>query len=203
MREEDFAAGDSAEDASGEAQSLRGGPQRPSEIVLIAALAESNRVIGAGMELPWHIPEDLRRFKRLTTGYPLVMGRRTFESLLHQFGRPLPGRENVVLTRYPSRVKHTGVSVFTSLTEALAAFADRDRMFIGGGAEVYRQALPLADRLELTLVERKVDGDTVFPPYRHLLTDAGGVFELIRREEHTGFRFETYRRQSGASGIGK
>ena len=176
------------------------------EIVVIAAVAEApgtdaDRLIGDGMDLPWHLPADLRRFKRLTSGHPLVMGRRTFESLLHQNGGPLPGRENVVLTRHPVRVEHAGIDVYSSLEAALDAFADRERIFIGGGAGVYEAALPLADRLELTLVEGAFEGDTVFPPYAHLLAPNGGPFHLAVSEPHPpeagrpGFRFETWVRE--------
>lgn len=165
--------------------------ERP-EIVIVAAIAEKNRLIGDGKDLPWHIPEDLRHFKRLTLGHPLVMGRRTFESLLHQFGGPLPGRENVVLTRHPAHVDHPGIHVYSSLSDALNAFADRAQISIGGGATVYEQMLPLADRLELTRVEGNYEGDTFFPPFEHLL---GTEFELEGREPRDGFRFETWRRR--------
>ena len=99
------------------------------EVVLIAAVAEApgtegDRLIGDGMDLPWHLPADLKRFKALTLGYPLVMGRRTFESLLHQFGGPLPNRENVVLTRHSTHVDHPGIHVYSGLPEAMDAFAD-------------------------------------------------------------------------------
>ena len=164
-----------------------------AEIVLVAAIAERDRLIGDGYDLPWHIPEDLKHFKRLTLGHPLVMGRRTFESVLHQFGRPLPGRENVVLTRHPMRVDHADIHIYSSLDDALDAFADREQISIGGGANVYEQALPLADRLELTLVEGEFEGDTYFPPYEHLL---GTAFELANREEREGFRFETWVRSA-------
>ncbi|MEM1043879.1 MAG: dihydrofolate reductase [Bacteroidota bacterium] len=164
-------------------------PRRSPEIVIVAALAEANRVIGDGQNLPWHIPEDLKHFKRLTLGHPLVMGRKTFESVLHQFGRPLPGRENVVLTRHPMRVDHAGIHVYSSLDAALDAFGDREKICIGGGATIYEQTLPLADRLELTFVEGDYDGDTFFPPVEHLL---GTEFELSGREPHDGFRFETW-----------
>ena len=179
------------------------------EIVVIAAVAEApgqpaDRLIGDGMDLPWHLPADLQRFKALTLGHPLVMGRRTFESLLHQFGGPLPGRENVVLTRHPTHVDHAGLHVYGGMDEALASFADRERLFIGGGASVYAAALdatdgpPLADRLELTLVEGAFEGDTYFPPYRHLLASEGGPYRLEASERHAAsagrpaFRFETY-----------
>ena len=180
----------------------------PSELVVIAAVAEapghpSDRLIGDGMDLPWHLPADLGRFKALTLGWPLVMGRRTFESLLHQFGGPLPRRENVVLTRHPASVDHPGIHVYGGLDEALGAFADRDRVFVGGGAAVYGAVLgegggPVrADRLELTLVEGRFAGDTHFPPYRHLL-GPDGPFRLEASERHEAeggrpaFRFESW-----------
>jgi len=180
------------------------------EIVVVAAVGESNRVIGKGMELPWHIPEDLRHFKSLTSGHPLIMGRRTFESVSHQFGGPLPNRENVVLTRDESAAQHLetlgeNVRAYGSLEEALEAYGDRSPIFIGGGATVYEHVLrqtdddgPLADRLELTLVEGSFEGDTYFPPYEHLL---GTVYACERQEAYPpsatrpGFRFETWNRR--------
>ena len=177
------------------------------EIVVVVAVAEapgspSDRLIGDGYQLPWHLPADLRRFKAMTLGHPLVMGRKTFESLLVQFGGPLPGRENVVLTRHPTAVDHPGIHVYGGLAEAVDAFADRDRVFIGGGAGVYGAVLdgdgPVqADRLELTVVEGEFSGDTYFPPYRHLLGD-GGPFRLEAAERHDAeggrpaFRFESW-----------
>lgn len=180
-----------------------------AEIVVIAAVAEENRVIGDGMRLPWHIPPDLKRFKRLTTGHPLIMGRRTYESLLHQFGGPLPGRENAVLTRSAAAARELpesgpDVHIFPSLPAALVAYASREVVFIGGGASIYDAVLnppegaPLADRLELTMVEGSYGGDTFFPPFEHLL---GDVYRLAWSEEHPpagsvpGFRFETWVRR--------
>ncbi|MEO1077851.1 MAG: dihydrofolate reductase [Bacteroidota bacterium] len=167
------------------------------EIVIIAALAERDRLIGDGLDLPWHIPADLKRFKRLTVGHPLVMGRRTFESLVHQFGGPLPKRANVVLTRDAAKAEalqaaHPEIVVFDSLDAALAHFADAEQVFIGGGAAVYAAALPIADRLELTLVEGTYTGDTFFPPYAHLI---GSVFAAAATDHHDGFRFVTYLRR--------
>ncbi len=165
---------------------------RQPEIVLIAALAEKNRVIGREGRLPWHLPEDLRRFKRLTMGHPLLMGRKTFESLLEQFGGPLPGRRHLVLSRTRTYPDLANVEVYPSVEAALAAVGTVPRLFIAGGANVYAQFLPRADRLELTLVEGNYEGDTFFPPYESLI---GPIFEEVAVESHPGFRFVTYRRR--------
>jgi dihydrofolate reductase len=127
-------------------------------IVLVVARAR-NGVIGRDNALPWHLPEDLQHFKATTMGGTLLMGRRTFESI----GRPLPGRRTLVLTRDPSW-SHAGCERAGSLDEALALSADRPEVFVVGGAEVYAQALPRADRIVVTEVEVEVDGDAFFPP---------------------------------------
>ena len=129
------------------------------KLTLIAALAD-NRVIGRGGTLPWHLPDDLRRFKSLTMGRPLLMGRRTFASI----GRALPGRRNLVLTRGPTALP-SGVEAIATLPAALAACAGADELCVIGGAEVYRQTLPLATRLEITRVLAAIDGDVFFPDY--------------------------------------
>jgi len=161
------------------------------EIVLIAAVAEENRVIGHDNDLPWHIPEDLQRFKRLTTGHPLLMGRKTFESIVQQFGGPLPDRRLLVLTSRGTVPDHPEVEAFASIDAAMDAVADADIVFIGGGEAIYRQFLPKADRLELTLVEGTYAGDTYFPEYEHLV---GDVFEVTQEEPRDGFRFVTLER---------
>lgn len=124
-------------------------------VSIIAACAR-NRVIGAGNRLPWHLPEDLARFKRLTTGRCIVMGRKTFESI----GKPLPKRTSIVVTRgkqdLPAGVKRAG-----SVEEALALATGE--VFVIGGAEIYRQTLDRADRLYLTLIDADVEGDVLFP----------------------------------------
>jgi len=167
-------------------------PPRP-EIVIIAAVAEKNRVIGRDQDLPWHIPEDLKRFKRLTTGHPLVMGRKTFESVVHQFGGPLPNRRNIVVSASGKVMNHSQVEVAATLDEAIEAASSNEVIFIGGGAAIYEQTLGRADRLELTLVEGNYDGDTYFPPYEHLI---GDVFVETASESHDHFRFVTYERAS-------
>jgi dihydrofolate reductase len=161
------------------------------ELVLIAAVAEENRVIGRDHDLPWHLPEDLKRFKRLTTGHPLLMGRRTFESVVHQFGGPLPDRRMVVLTTQGDFADYPDVETYGSIDAAMDALSDEDLVFIGGGEAIYRQFLPKADRLELTLVEGTYEGDTYFPAFEHLI---GDVFEETAVDDRDGFRFVTYER---------
>jgi len=168
----------------------RSSENRP-EIVIIAAVAENDRLIGDGTRLPWHIPEDLRRFKRLTLGHPLLMGRKTFESILVQFGKPLPGRRHIVLTRNPERIQHPAADCFSSIDQALDALKYETIVHIGGGAAVYEAFLERADRLELTIVEGNHTGDTYFPPWKHLV---GPVFSLAKRQDREGFRFESYKK---------
>ncbi len=131
-------------------------------VSLIVAVA-SGGVIGRAGALPWHLPKDLARFKRLTMGHYLIVGRRTWESI----GRALPGRRMLVVTHEPSRLQlPEDVHAVSSLDDALAAAqaAGDDEAFVAGGAEVYREALPHADRLYITRVHADVTGDTFFPP---------------------------------------
>jgi dihydrofolate reductase len=129
-----------------------------SDVAVIVAHAE-NRVIGRDGQLPWHLPEDLRRFRRLTTGHAIVMGRLTYESV----GRPLPHRRNIVLSRR-LRSAPEGVELAPDLDAALALPGmASSTVFVAGGAEVYRAALPRADRLYLTVVHADVEGDVLFP----------------------------------------
>jgi dihydrofolate reductase len=133
------------------------------KVSLIVAVAD-NGVIGRAGTLPWHLPADLARFKRLTTGHHLVVGRRTWESI----GRPLPGRRMIVVTRAPERLDlPDGVVALRTLAEALASArsAGEDEAFVGGGAALYAEALPLADRLYLTRVHANVEGDAFFPGF--------------------------------------
>ena len=127
-------------------------------VSIIVAVAE-NGVIGDKNTLLWHISEDLKHFKAVTTGHPVIMGRKTYESL----GRPLPNRTNVVITR--QQVEIPGCRVVHSLGEAVALFPGDDEVFVIGGAQIYAQALPLADRFYLTRVFRAYEGDTRFPAW--------------------------------------
>jgi dihydrofolate reductase len=129
-----------------------------SEIVLVAAIAE-NSAIGKDNDLLWHLPEDLKHFKETTLGHTVVMGRKTFDSL----GKPLPRRENWVVSRNENW-QRPGVRSFTSLKEALDSCTDEVCMILGG-AQIYQQALKLADRMELTHVHQSFDGDAFFPEF--------------------------------------
>lgn len=146
-------------------------------VSLIAAVAD-NGVIGHRGELPWHLSDDLRRFKALTMGHHLVVGRKTFESI----GRALAGRRMVVVSRHAPKLPE-GVTSAGGLDEALhlAERAGDDEVFVAGGAEIYRLALPRADRLYLTRVHASPEGDALFPPL-----DPGGWRLIERREGTTG-----------------
>lgn len=123
----------------------------------IAAMS-LNRVIGTRGQIPWHLPEDFKWFKRTTTGHVLVMGRKTFESI----GKPLPNRDTIVVSR--GGFAHPGVRVAGDLSQIAALAGDR-QVFICGGAQIYQQALPFCSDLFLTLVKRQVEGDAFFPPF--------------------------------------
>lgn len=133
--------------------------QNRSRVYLVAAVA-ANGVIGRQGRLPWHLPEDLKHFKRLTLGHPIIMGRRTWESL----GGLLPGREHIVVSRTPG-YEAPGAAVASSLDAALALCAGEPVVFVIGGKELFAQALPLATGLVLTEIHRDYQGDTWFPPY--------------------------------------
>jgi len=129
------------------------------KIYLVAAVA-SNGVIGRDGRLPWHLPEDLKHFKRLTLGHPVIMGRRTWESL----GRPLPGRENIVVSRRAG-YDAPGAAVANSLEGALALCAGEPVAFVIGGQQLFAESLPLAAGLVMTEIQRDYEGDTWFPAY--------------------------------------
>lgn len=163
-------------------------------IALVAAVARGG-VIGRDGGLPWHLPEDMRHFRATTMGHPVVMGRRTWESLPAAY-RPLPGRRNVVLTRDPSWYAK-GAETAGSLDDALRLLAGEERVFVVGGAKAYAAALPLADELILTEIDVDVEGETRFPPFDR------GEFELVAHEAHvsaggTPYAFTTYVRRRPA-----
>ena len=154
-------------------------------ITLVAAVS-ANGIIGADGGLPWRLPEDLRRFKALTLGHPMVMGRRTYDSI----GRPLPGRRTIVVTRQTDW-SVAGVQTAASVDEALALAGDGDgggEVMVVGGGEIYRQTMDRADRLEITHVDAEIDGDTTFPEIDP------GRWVVERTETRDGYRFVSYRR---------
>jgi len=127
------------------------------EFIIIVAIAQ-NGVIGRDGRLPWHLPSDLKHFKRTTMNYPLVMGRKTYDSI----GKPLPGRDNIVLTRDTS-LDLPGCIVVHSLQDALEYCKDDEKVFIIGGADIFNSSLPFTDTIIVTALERAVDGDVYFP----------------------------------------
>lgn len=128
-------------------------------ISAICAMSE-NRVIGHNNQLPWHLPADLKHFKNLTMGNPILMGRKTYESI----GRPLPGRLNVIITSNRN-YQAAGCTVVDSIEKALEITQESDELFIIGGASLYRGMLPLTQRLYLTLIHQDIEGDTYFPEF--------------------------------------
>ena len=152
-----------------------------TRIYLIAAVAK-NGVIGTNGKLPWHLAEDMKHFKRLTLNHPIIMGRRTWESL----AKPLPDREHVVISRKPG-FEAPGASVASSLEGAIALCAGEPVAFVIGGAEVYAAALPLADGLVLTEIHQDYAGDTRFPDWDRK------AWRVAQKETHTsdkGVRFD-------------
>jgi dihydrofolate reductase len=159
-------------------------------VVVVAAIARDG-VIGRDGTLPWHLPEDMAHFRAVTLGHPVVMGRRTWESLPDRF-RPLPGRRNVVVTRNPSW-RADGAERAGSLDEALTLAEGEGVVSVIGGAELFEAALPRADELRLTEIDLVVEGDTFFPPF------SGEVFAETERTAHVSdsgvpLAFVTYRR---------
>jgi dihydrofolate reductase len=141
-------------------------------ISLIAAMA-NNRVIGKNNQMPWHLPADLGHFKTVTLGKPVIMGRKTYESI----GRPLPGRRNIIISRNGD-YKIEGCDTAVSLEDAMKMVHGVEEIMIIGGGQLYSQAMSLADRLYLTFIDLDVDGDTQFPSFEHLdLTE-------LKREQH-------------------
>jgi dihydrofolate reductase len=134
--------------------------------------ASDNDVIGRDNAMPWHLPADLAYFKRVTMGKPMLMGRKTYESI----GRPLPGRRNLVLSR--RGFSAPGVESVATIDEALARVADAPELMVIGGAEVFRLAMPYLDHVHLTRVHTQVDGDILLPPFE------AGQWREVRREDH-------------------
>ena len=158
------------------------------ELIIIAAAAENN-ALGINNDLPWHLPDDFKRFKQLTTGHKIIMGRKTLES----FPKALPNREHIVITRDRSYVPKFDCTIVHSLEDAVAQIVDNETAFIIGGGEIYKQSMGLATKIELTRVHATVEADTFFPEIPE------GHWDLIASESHPkderhkhSFTFETY-----------
>ena len=156
-------------------------------IYLIAAVAK-NGVIGKENALPWYIPEDLKRFKELTTGHTVLMGRKTFESIMKRNNKPLPNRTNVVITRDVNFKAPEGAAVYNNLEEAFKKLKGQDIYVIGGG-QIYKQTIDKADVLYITHVDKDIEGDVYFPeidPHK---------WQKVEEEKHEGYSFARYTRK--------
>ena len=162
------------------------------QVNMILARAR-NGVIGNNNQLPWHLPEDMARFKRLTTGWPVIMGRKTWDSLPPRF-RPLPGRNNIVVTRQTDWMA-PGANMANSIKDALAQCGDVEQAWVIGGAQLYAAAEPLADRIEVTEIAQDFDGDAFAPKlgnqwiqaaHESHVSSSGLNFSFITYNKHTG-----------------
>ncbi|WP_420321650.1 dihydrofolate reductase [Flagellimonas sp.] len=161
------------------------------QLIIIAAAAENN-ALGINNDLPWHLPDDFKRFKALTSGHKIIMGRKTLES----FPKALPKREHIVVTRDKNYSPKFPSSVVHSLNEAVALIGDSERAYIIGGGEIYRQSMAMATDIELTRIHHSFEADTFFPE----IDDT--VWELVKEEYHPkderhkyDFTYLTYRRK--------
>lgn len=158
-----------------------------AKVVIVAALSKGKHAIGRENGLLWHIPADMKRFKEKTAHHPVIMGRKTFESIVAILGKPLPGRPNIVITRNPD-YSFEDVIVVNSFEDALlkAKEIDQEEIHIGGGSEIYKQALPYVDTLYLTLVDDEPQSDTFFPDFENDFT----VSETHQAQEHNGLSYQ-------------
>lgn len=156
-------------------------------LVIVAAMTKPHQVIGRDNQLLWHIPADLQHFKKLTAHHPVIMGRKTFMSILKILGKPLPGRTNIIITR-DKNYQPTGAKTAHSLTDAISIASDENpvEIHIGGGGEIYKQALPLVSRLHITWVDNNITGDTIFPDFLDdfVVTDESPI------QTHHGLQFQ-------------
>lgn len=148
---------------------------------------DPNLVIGLSGEMPWHYSDDLKYFKSITMGHPVIMGRVVFEELNEH---PLPGRENIVLSRTRN---YEHVSTFSSVEAALNHVAEEELAFVIGGADVYEQLLPKVQKLFVTEIHQEYEGDTFFPEYRHQI---GSVWKQIKRDDRPELSFVVYKRMA-------
>lgn len=165
--------------------------KKPSApIVIVVAMERHSRLIGKDNQLLWHVPEDLKRFKKLTIGHPVIMGRKTFESIIKILGKPLPDRTNIVMTRNTDYSHPNGdVKIATSLTEAfsIAESESPEEIHIGGGSELYKMCLPYTDRLHITFFDDPTKtGDSYFPEFENEFT----VTKEHPPQKHEGINYQ-------------
>jgi len=158
---------------------------RIKQTISLVVAAADNNVIGRDNAMPWHIPEDFKHFKTVTMGKPCIMGRKTFESILASLGKPLPGRVNIIVSR--KNYQHGGALTCKDLDEAIdqASKTDTNEICIIGGAQIYAQAIELANRIYLTRVHQSPEGDAFFPAL-------GSEWQETYRDDREGFSFLTY-----------
>jgi len=157
-------------------------------IILGPVAIAKNGVIGGDNDLPWYLPEDLKHFKEITMGHTVLMGRKTYDSIIKRLGKPLPGRINVVITRQEDFQAQGGVLVFHSLEQALDALK-KDDIYIIGGAQIFASALPLAQKMHVTHVHKDYKGDVYFPEIDWK------EWDMLDQEPHDEFTFATYIRK--------
>jgi dihydrofolate reductase len=158
-----------------------------AKVVIVAAMSKKGRAIGYKNQLLWHIPDDMKRFKEKTGNHPIILGRKTFESILKILGKPLPGRQNIVVTRN-EEYTYPDVLVTASLEEAFAKAQalDSEEIHIGGGTEIYKQALPFVDTLNLTFVDDEPEADTFFPEFENDFV----VTQIFEPQIHNGLLYQ-------------
>ncbi|MEK7161833.1 MAG: dihydrofolate reductase [Patescibacteria group bacterium] len=154
---------------------------------IIAAVADNN-VIGIKNGLPWNLPEDLKRFKEITMGKPVLMGRNTFLSIMDILKKPFPGRLNVVISNNPEDKVPEGVLLYHDLEQALKDLADKD-VYVVGGAMIYKQLINRVDKLYITHINKKYEGDVFFPEIDPK------IWQKVKTESHEGFSFVNYERK--------
>lgn len=157
-------------------------------IVIVAAVGKNTKAIGRKNDLLWHAPEDMKRFKTLTTGKPIIMGRKTFESILKILDKPLPGRLNIVVTRQANYFVPEGVLVTSTLEKAFAEAVRENpkEIHIGGGSELYKQSLPYVDKIFITWFDSDMPGDTFFPDFEEYFA----VTKVYPPQQHEGLEYQ-------------
>lgn len=165
---------------------------RIPRLVLLAAVAKRG-VIGVNNTLPWHLPEDLKRFKEITTGKTVAMGRKTFDSIVARLGKPLPNRHSVVITRATVAMVPDTVTIVNKISDLLQVEAEC--IYVIGGAEIYRQTMDLADSLDITEVDLDVEGDAFFPEISEVIWQREAGPTLRSEASGLAYRFVTYRRR--------